>query len=341
MGRTMECDNTESITRRQYKNHNAGRPIRVGLVILRLDMSCVYLSVVCNLMRQIIIVLQFLVPICCFGQTKFECDSLTKLLEKVSADDQKYRQNEWDSTLQKYGINSKEFIELIKKMNQQDSINMSIVSNIIDKYGWLGKEQISEEASEALFLVIQHAPLSSQLKYLPILKEAVGSKKAKATDYALLVDRTNMYQGKLQIYGSQLNYDANGNLRIFPIVDEPNLDKRRKAIGLPPIQVYLDLFNKGLVYHLPKSDNYKNKIIIRGTLKDSVSNLPIANVEIYSLSNKFLGKTDSSGFYQVLLPNSNSNLVLLFRKNGFRIIREEIPKNHKEVIQLDLILAKK
>ena len=192
-----------------------------------------------SLLRYIITTLLVFNLTVSFCQAKHELDSLTNLLEKVSVDDQKYRLVS-DSTIRKYGINSPEFTELIKKMQHEDSVNMLLVGNVLDNFGWLSKEQTSEDANDAFFLVIQHATLKSQLKYLPLMKQAVKDKKAKPSDYALLVDRTNMYQGKLQVYGSQLNYDAFGKLHIFPIEDEPNLNKRRISVGLPPMQDYLN-----------------------------------------------------------------------------------------------------
>ncbi len=263
-----------------------------------------------------IILVLLLTSICSFCQTKQQLDSLTNLLESIEADDQKYRTG-FDSVIQKYGMNSPEFIELVKKMNFQDSVNMLLVGQILDTYGWLSKEQTSQDANKALFLVIQHATLQSQLKYLPLMKQAVADKNAKGSDYALLVDRTNMYQSKLQIYGSQLNYDAKGNFHIYPISDEPNVDNRRKSVGLPPMQEYLNYFPQKILYTLPKTDRYKNKIIIKGSAYDDKKNLPLSNVFIYSAKELLLGKSDTSGFFQVVVDKKYRNQKIIFRKQNF------------------------
>ncbi len=267
-------------------------------------------------MRQIITILFLFVSANSFCQTKYELDSLTHVLEKISVDDQKYRSG-WDTAIQKYGMNSPEIIGMIRQMNLQDSIDMSLVAGILDKYGWLSKEQTSADANEALFLVIQHATLPSQLKYLPLLEKAVADKKARAADYALLVDRTNMYQGKFQVYGSQVNYDEKGHIHIFPILDEPNVNKRRKAVGLPSMQEYLKLFDQNFIYHLPKTDKYKNKIVIKGSVNDKDTNQPLANVSIYAANKQLLGTSDSSGFFMVLIDKKNRNEKILFKKNNY------------------------
>lgn len=279
-------------------------------------------------------------PACSFSQTKHECDSLTTLLEKVYVDDQKYRLDEWNSTLQKYGLNSKEFLELVQKMNSQDSINISIVRNIIDKYGWLSKEQTSENANKALFLVIQHAPLQFQLDYLPVVKKAVAENKAKAADYAMLVDRTNMYQGKLQIYGSQFNYDSKSNIHIYPIYNEPEVNKRRKLVGLPPMEEYVKMADPNLTYTLPKSDAYKNKIVIKGSTIQHENNSPLENVLIYKNNNRLAGSSDTSGFFQIVVDKKIINHSLIFKKQGFQSISLEIDDAGKEVVELNVVLNK-
>lgn len=291
-------------------------------------------------MRQLIVILFFLIPTCSFSQTKYECDSLTKLLEKVYADDQKYRLDEWDSTIQKYGTNSSQFIDLIKKMNALDSVNQSIVSTILDKYGWLSKEQTSKQANEVLFLVIQHAPLQVQLRYLPLLKQAVSAKRARSADYALLVDRTNMYQGKFQIYGSQFNYDNKSHIHIYPIYKEPYVNKRRKSVGLPPMEVYVKMADSNLTYTLPKVDAYKNKIVIKGSTISKENNLPLENVSIFKPDNSLAGSSDTSGFFQIVIDKKIINHSLIFKKEGYNSTSIKIDNANKEVFEFNIVLTR-
>ena len=291
-------------------------------------------------MRQIITTLFLFASANSFCQTKQELDSLTHVLEKISGDDQKYRSG-WDTAIQKYGMNSPEIIERIKQMNLQDSIDMSLVSGILDKYGWLSKEQTSADANDALFLVLQHATLSSQLKYMPLLKEAVADKKAKASDYALLLDRTNMYQGKLQVYGSQVNFDEKGGIHVFPILDEPDVNKRRKAIGLPSMQEYLKLFDQNVIYKLPKTDRYKSKIVIKGSVNDKDTNQPLANVAIYAANDQLLGVSDSSGFFMVLIDKKDGNKKIVLRKDNYDPFEFNLSDTTKQVVEINLVLLKK
>ncbi len=122
---------------------------------------------------------------------------------------------------------------------KMDSINQMEVIQILEKYGWLSQDFVGKKASAAIFLVIQHADLSIQEKYLPVMRQAVKNGAARIEDLALLEDRVLMRQGKRQIYGSQVVKDSKGNWIVHPIEDPVNVDKRRLAIGLLPIADYL------------------------------------------------------------------------------------------------------
>jgi hypothetical protein len=295
-------------------------------------------------MRNFLFVTLIFISIHSLGQTRAELDSLTILLEKVSIDDQKFRLG-LDSIIQKHGINSPEFIELTQKMNKQDSINISIVGGIIDKYGWLSAEETSTDANSALFFVIQHAPLESQLKYLPVMKKAVAEKKAKAADYALLVDRTNMFQGKFQIYGSQFYSDATGNIHIYPIFDEPNLNERRKSVGLPSMEEYCkkvsEYTNQTFNYVLPKTDRYKNKVVVKGSVTAKSTNEPLANVSISFGNNNLIGRSDNRGHFEIIIDREMVTTKIIFRAKGYQTTHQRLKAKGRDVVEVNALLNDK
>jgi hypothetical protein len=88
------------------------------------------------------------------------------------------------------------------------------------------------------------------------MKEAVKKGNAKPQDLALLEDRVLTKQGKEQVYGSQVSVDSTGKKSFFPIKDEANVNKRRAAVGLGPLEDYAKFF--GLEYVLPKPKYKKN-----------------------------------------------------------------------------------
>ena len=136
-----------------------------------------------------------------------------------------------------------EFLELVKKQEEIDKKNIRRLEEIVAKHGWPGKKLVGEQAADAAFLIVQHAELPYQEKYLPLLLKAADSNDVKPAHVAMLQDRVLMRQGKNQIYGSQLRSDPKtGKLELYPIEDEAHVDERRAKVGLPPLKEYLKLF---------------------------------------------------------------------------------------------------
>lgn len=179
-----------------------------------------------------------------FGQNqKTPENSLNKelvaVLDTIQQDDQKYRVEEQELE-KKYGWESKEMQDIWKIINEKDSINLIKVEKILNEYGWLGSDIVGEEGNSTLFLVIQHSNTQTQLKYLPMFREAVKNGKAKASDLALMEDRVLLAQGQKQIYGSQIGIDIKTNeYSLSPMIDPDNVDKRRAEVGLMPLSEYL------------------------------------------------------------------------------------------------------
>ena len=175
---------------------------------------------------------------------------LTAQLDSIHIKDQKYRQMITDVEA-KHGYESKEMKDLRKTINKNDSANLVQVINILEKYGWLGADAVGEQGNTTIFLVIQHSDQKTQEKYLPMMRQAVKNGKAKGSQLALLEDRVAMGQGKKQIYGSQISRDQKtGKYFVAPIEDEPNVNKRRAAVGLMPLEDYARHFN--IEYKLPE-----------------------------------------------------------------------------------------
>jgi hypothetical protein len=166
-------------------------------------------------------------------------DSLKSVLDTVWDTDQGSRFKLID--LQKNGkIGSDEYKDLILTIKEADTINLRIVTKIIDKYGWLGSDVIGFKGNQVLFLVIQHADLITQEKYLPIIQRAAKEGKTLLSNLAILEDRVALRQGKRQIYGSQILLDPKtGNKYVQPIENLENVDKKRSEVGLPTMNEYL------------------------------------------------------------------------------------------------------
>lgn len=140
---------------------------------------------------------------------------------------------------------SAQFVEYI------DSCNLVYVENLIKLVGWPGKSMIGAKGNNTVFLVIQHADLDVQEKYLPLLMHSVNEGESRECDLAYLIDRVYMRQGKKQVYGSQVVPNKiTGAMEFYPIEDEENLNSRREKAGLQPIEEYAKYF--GIEYKSPK-----------------------------------------------------------------------------------------
>lgn len=185
---------------------------------------------------------------CQNNKSKNQYVKLTEELESIFETDQSLRIIV-DSVEQKYGFESKETQEIWQKIHENDSINLIKIDSIISKYGWLGVDKIGEKGNAALFLVIQHSDLKTQEKYLPIMKDAVKKGNANGSELALLIDRIEMFNGRPQVYGSQIQY-IDGKYTIYKIIDEKNVNKRRYEVGLQPLEEYVKIWN--IDYTLPE-----------------------------------------------------------------------------------------
>ena len=136
------------------------------------------------------------------------------------------------------------------KIEEVDSTNQVIVARLLDS-GW--PQGLSEEANNAIWLVIDHAPIDYQLRYMPLIKEQVATGAISKSDYATLFDRVCMRQGAPQRYGTQTvqrrSTESNAPIYIWPIENPRKLNRLRRAMGLSPIKRYLQQVEK--VYGAP------------------------------------------------------------------------------------------
>lgn len=162
-------------------------------------------------------------------------DSIYKLDQSVRADYTKAEQR--NATPQV--IDS--LLKVIRKTGQK---NLAEINIIVKEHGWLSPSKVGFLGAQGLFLAIQHADLKTQQRYLPIIREAEKNGEILSSNLAILEDRINMRTGKQQAYGSQGFTDAEtGKSYIYPIADVDNLDKRRKSMGLEPMQEYVKGWN--------------------------------------------------------------------------------------------------
>ncbi len=129
-------------------------------------------------------------------------------------------------------VDAKEKDRLESIIVDTDTANQQKVDRLMLECGWPGKLDANRAAFSA-FIVIQHAPLDYQLKYFERVAAANKRGEIPSDKFAWLVDRVLVEQGKPQLYGTEFDYGSN---ELAPIADPANLDRRRKTMGLPPME---------------------------------------------------------------------------------------------------------
>lgn len=117
--------------------------------------------------------------------------------------------------------------------------NAQRLQEIIQQIGWPTQEQVGEEASQAAWLIVQHAiSLPSFMKScLALMKEQERAGTVNPVNVAFLSDRIAMYENRPQSYGTQFVSDDQGRLVAYELdasIDQVN--QRRQKLGLNTVE---------------------------------------------------------------------------------------------------------
>ncbi|MDR6736237.1 DUF6624 domain-containing protein [Sphingobacterium sp. 2149] len=116
--------------------------------------------------------------------------------------------------------------------------NAQILDKIMNIIGYPTAEKVGKEASDATWLIIQHSIEQPEFmkRSAELLKTAVKNNKADPRNLAYLTDRIAVFQDQPQRYGTQFDWDENGNLSPHTVDDAIKVNKRRKSIGLNTLE---------------------------------------------------------------------------------------------------------
>ncbi|SFW67394.1 DUF6624 domain-containing protein [Chitinophaga sancti] len=150
-----------------------------------------------------------------------------------------------------------------EEMKELHNRNAKILSGIIDAIGYPTIDKVGSEANEATWLIIQHSIEQPALmkKCAELLETAVKENKADPKNLAYLTDRIAVFEGKQQLYGTQFDWDANGNLSPNHFDDLIKVNERRNLIGLNTLQEQTEFIRRQAEdeNQLPPADFGKRK----------------------------------------------------------------------------------
>ena len=129
-----------------------------------------------------------------------------------------------------------------KRSSDLDLDNQEWLRTLLENHGWPSRE-IYQESAQTAWLIAQHADndLEFQKYCLKVLTEAVEKGRAPAKERAYLQDRVLVNQGLPQIYGTQVTL-KDGKLMPKELKEPESVNERRKSVGLPTLEEYLETF---------------------------------------------------------------------------------------------------
>jgi hypothetical protein len=118
-----------------------------------------------------------------------------------------------------------------------DAAHQRRLGEIIDQIGWPTIPLVGAAASQAAWLIAQHAPDLAFMAHCLELMQSLPANSVHPANVAYLQDRVLLRRGEPQIYGTQF-VDMGDGLHVCPIQDPEHVDERRASVGLGPFAEY-------------------------------------------------------------------------------------------------------
>jgi hypothetical protein len=169
-----------------------------------------------------------------YAQT-LKLPALRRQINLLTLNDQKLRYQRIQAQ------NKNERREIDRQLMQSDQDNREKAKAILKQYGWPALADIGKDGQNNLWLIVQHADpdVLFQQEALAAMAKLKQPTQLNPENYAFLYDRVQCNLNYKQLYGTQVNWIANGQASGFrPIIQEHLVDQRRKKLGLLPLQLY-------------------------------------------------------------------------------------------------------
>lgn len=123
----------------------------------------------------------------------------------------------------------------MEQIQIDNSVKLNEIINII---GYPTMVKVGKKANEAAWLIIQHAISQPRFmkKCAELLSYEVSQKKADPKQLAYITDRIAVFEDKLQLFGTNFDWDENGELNPNKYDDLIKVNQRRKSIGLNTLE---------------------------------------------------------------------------------------------------------
>ena len=130
--------------------------------------------------------------------------------------------------------------ERAREWRRVDEDNAGWLRALVTDHGWPGQSAVGTDGARAAWLLAVHAQrdLRLQQQCLRLMGEAVGTGEAAAADWAVLLDRVLLSEGRAQLFGTQLTIE-HATYQPEQLYVGDCVDALRSAVGLDPMDAYL------------------------------------------------------------------------------------------------------
>ena len=225
-----------------------------------------------------------------------------------------------------------------EEIKQIDINNTKRLKEIIAERGYPTIREVGEEASNALWLLIQHADLDRdfQKQCLELMKK-VQADQINKKNIAYLEDRVRIGEAKPQLYGTQFHRRPDGKLILREIEDVEGIDKRRKEMGLNTLEEY----KKEFYSKCPKESIPENQDPDYSEFKKVFGLDPESYFETWNLEDlKILIKDPLIGIEMIGSDKKEFPESVLVKTYSNTIVADQIPCNDLIVATLRVLLKK-
>lgn len=174
-------------------------------------------------------------------KSRMDFDKISRKIIGLKKKDDKLRTELISKGTLSYGYNQE--MEVLHNDNAKE-LNL-----IMEKIGFPTTDKVGKEASNAAWLIIQHAIGQPDFmkKSARLLEIAVKEKKADPKGLAYLTDRIAVFEGKPQRYGTQFDWDENGEMKPDRVDDPAKVNQRRRALGLNTLEEQTEIINNRVI----------------------------------------------------------------------------------------------
>jgi hypothetical protein len=116
-------------------------------------------------------------------------------------------------------------------IDASEHANLTQLLRMLPSEGWFLKSRYGSDAAKAAFLIVQHADLGTQRRFLPKLEALAKTGEVEGEYVAGMSDRIAVSEGRPQRYGTQFRCDA-GKWRPYPLKDGDQVEKLRREVGI-------------------------------------------------------------------------------------------------------------